>query len=185
MALGPTSGAVPIATDPLSLAGSSVVMVTCNTDIYNLVNRINRIIFEMQHSQSAGVTNTIPSDQRRITKYLSDLRTQVNGTNERGIPDYSKTHPEQIALKDLPEKEIENDDNKGVIDSLYIMRDELVGSQSSRLGGGLLPFDYDKAVEALNRLDHMFGLFIPAISPVDNPESVPSVPLTGHGMQGN
>lgn len=185
MALGPTAGALPIRTDPLSEAGSSVVMVTCNSDIYHLTHRINRIIFEMQHSASAGITNTTPHDEKRITKYLSDLRAHVEGIKARGIPDNVKTQPEQIELPDLEQKLIENDDHKAVIDQLYIMRDEAIASASSRLGGGFLEPDYIRQIEMLTRVDHLFTMFIPTVSPVDSPESVPSVPLAGHGMQGN
>lgn len=185
MALGPTAGALPIASDPVSEAGSSVVMVTCNSDIYHLNARINRIIFEMQHSQSSGIPNTIQADLERITKYISDLRAHVNGVMRRGIPDNPKTQPEQIALTDLVQKNIENDDHKAVIDQLYIMRDEIIASASSRLGGGFLGPDFRRASAMLDRIDDLFTMFIPAIDPVDAPESTPSVPLTGHGLQGN
>jgi len=185
MALGPTAGHLPIATGPVSESGSSVVMVTCNSDIYHLTHRINRTIFEMQHSQSSGITNTIPADLERITKYISDLRLHVDGIMRRGIPDNPKTQPEQIPLDDLVQKVIENDDHKAVIDQLYIMRDEVIASASSRLGGGFLAPDYKRASAMLDRIDDLFTMFIPAIDPVDNPESTPSVPLTGHGMQGN
>jgi hypothetical protein len=179
------AGPIPIATSPLSAANTSVVMVTCNSDIMHITSRINRAIYEMQHSQSAGITNTIEPDRKRMEKAFADLRKHVDSIFSRGIPDNVKTQPEQVVLPDVAEKQIENDDYKAVIDQLYILRDEIIASASSRLGGGFLEPDHIRATEMLNRIDDLFTLFIPAISPVDNPESTPSVAMVGHGRQGN
>lgn len=158
---------------------------TCNADIAHLYRRVNRVIYEMQHAQSAGVTYTIEADSKRIEKHLSDLKVHLDTVQEMGIPDNPETQPILMDLGAGPEeKNVENDDFKAVIDQLYIFRDELVDSQSSRLGGGLIPPDFTRAEAQLARINILFSKFIPATDPKDNPESTPSVAQVGQGMRG-
>jgi len=158
---------------------------TLNSDIAQLVRRIDRVIKEMQHSQSAGVTMTLEADKVRIEKYKTDLNTQVDTTFAMGIPDVPETMPEEIELRVRPEDvEVTNDDFSAVIDQFYVLRGELVNSQSSRLGGGLLPPDHVRAKAILARIDTMFSQFIPAVDPGDFPESTPDIAMVGHGSRG-
>jgi hypothetical protein len=159
--------------------------VTLNSDIAQLVRRIDRVIKEMQHAQSANVTMTLAADTERIEKYKADLNTQVDTVYGMGIPDVPETMPEQIQLRPVPEDvEVTNDDFSAVIDQFYVLRGEMVNSQSSRLGGGLLPPDHKRAKAILSRIDTMFSTFIPAVDPGDFPESTPDVSMVGHGMRG-
>ena len=158
---------------------------TCNADIAHLWRILNRIIFECQHSQSAGVTYTIDADLARLSKNLDDLRVRIENVKERGIPDNPETQPLAIALSnDPPDIDFENDDLRSVVADLYILRDELVGSQSSRVGGGLISPDYIRAVAMYDRVMLTFAKFIPATDPKDNPESTPSVAQVGAGRTG-
>lgn len=158
---------------------------TCNADISHLYRRINRLIYEMQHAQSAGVTFTIAADHARITKALADLKVHIDTVRDMGIPDQPETQPEAIQLDGGPDEvNLENDDFKAVVDQLYITRDELVGSQSSRLGGGFIPPDHVRADAQLTRINTLFAKFIPATDPKDNPESTPSVAQVGSGRTG-
>lgn len=159
--------------------------VTLNSDISQLVRRVDRIIVEMQHGQSANVTMTIAADKERVEKYTKDLHTQVDTVNSMGIPDVPETMPEVINLKPAPEDiEVTNDDYAAVIDQFYVLRGELINSQSSRLGGGLLPPDYKRAKALLARVDTLFSQFIPAVDPGDFPESTPDVAVVGAGKLG-
>lgn len=159
--------------------------VTLNSDIAQVVRRIDRVIMEMQHGQSANVTMTIEADKIRVEKYIADLGKQIDVINEMGIPDVPETMPEQIAMRPEPEDiEVTNDDYAGVIDQFYVLRGELVNSQSSRLGGGLLPPDYKRAKALLARVTTLFSNFIPAVDPGDFPESTPDVPMVGAGRTG-
>jgi hypothetical protein len=93
--------------------------------------------------------------------------------------------PEQIQLRPAPEDlEVTNDDYAAVIDLFFVLRGEIVNSQSSRLGGGLLPPDYKRAKALLARIDTLFSTFIPAVDPGDFPESTPDVATVGHGLRG-
>ena len=158
---------------------------TCNVDIANLWRILNRLIFEAQHSQSAGVTFTIEADLKRLGKNLSDLRMRLDNVKERGIPDNPETQPATITLlNDPPDVDFENDDLKSVVQDAYVMRDELVGSQSSRLGGGLIPQDLERAYAMHDRIMLTFGKFVPSTDPKDNPESTPSVAMVGAGRTG-
>ena len=169
----------------MAQAQSAVADVTLNTDIAQLVRRIDRIIKEMQHGQSANVTMTLAADKERIEKYVKDLNTQVDTVNGMGIPDVPETMPEVIQMRAAPEDiEVTNDDYAAVIDQFFVLRGEMISSQSSRLGGGLLPPDYKRAKALLARIDTLFNQFIPAVDPGDYPESTPDVALVGHGLRG-
>jgi hypothetical protein len=159
--------------------------VTLNADIAQVVRRLDRVIKEMQHGQSANVTMTIDADRIRIEKYIQDLGRQIDTINEMGIPDVPETMPEQITMREAPvDVEVTNDDYAGVIDQFYVMRGELIGSQSSRLGGGLLSPDYKRAKALLARVTTLFSNFIPAVDPGDFPESTPDVATVGPGLRG-
>ena len=167
------------------MAEATTKYETCNADIAHLWRICNRLIFEAQHSQSAGVTYTIDADLKRTSKNLADLRMRIENVKERGIPDNPETQPLTIVLQnDPPEIDFENDDLKSVVSDIYIMRDELVGSQSSRLGGGLITPDYDRALQMYDRVMLTFEKFVPATDPKDNPESTPSVAQVGPGRTG-
>jgi hypothetical protein len=158
---------------------------TCNADIAHLWRICNRIIFEAQHSQSAGVTYTIDADLKRTSKNLDDLKVRLENVRERGIPDNPETQPLTMALtNDPPDIDFENDDLKSVVADVYILRDELVGSQSSRLGGGLIAPDLERVLAMHSRLMLTFAKFIPATDPKDNPESTPSVAMVAAGRTG-
>lgn len=163
----------------------NLVNATLNADISQLVRRCERVIREMQHAQSASVTMTIEADRLRIEKYIKDINTQLDTVNEMGIPDVPETMPEVIQLDPPPDvKKVTNDDFYSVIDQFYILRDELVNSQSSRLGGGLLPPDYGRGKAIMTRIATLFSQFIPAVDPGDYPESTPNVAVVGPGLRG-
>lgn len=163
----------------------NLVNATLNTDIAQLVRRCERVIVEMQHAQSASVTMTIEADRLRIEKYIRDVQTQLDTVNAMGIPDVPETMPEIINLSPQPDDiKVTNDDFYSVIQQWYVLRDELVNSQSSRLGGGLLAPDYKRAKDLMTRIETLFSRFIPAIDPGDYPESTPNVAVVGPGHRG-
>ena len=159
--------------------------ITLNSDIANLVRRIDRTIAELQHSQSANVTFLMSADRERFNRKTQDINTQLDTVQGMGIPDVPESMPDEIVLRDAPpELDITNDDLLAAIMQYYVLRDELTNSQSSRLGGGLIAFDYSRAKALMVRIETIGSRFTLEVDPVDNPETTPDVALVARGRRG-
>jgi len=159
--------------------------ITLNSDIANLVRRVDRTIAELQHSQSANVTFLTDKDRLRFDRKTQDINTQLDTVHNMGIPDVPESMPDEIVLREPPpELDITNDDLLSVIMQYYVLRDEMTNSQSSRLGGGLINFDYERAKALMVRIETIGSKFTLAVDPVDNPETTPDVELVARGMRG-
>ena len=159
--------------------------ITLNSDIANLVRRIDRTIAELQHSQSANVTFLMQADRDRFDRKTRDINIQLDTVQSMGIPDVPESMPDEIALREPPvEMDITNDDLLSVIMQYYVLRDELTNSQSSRLGGGLIAFDYARSKALMVRIETIGSRFTLEVDPVDNPETTPDVAYVARGRRG-
>ena len=166
-------------------AGIGKQGITLNADIANLVRRIDRTIAEFQHAQSANVTFLTDKDRLRFDRKTQDLNIQLDTVQAMGIPDVPESMPDEIVLREAPaEMDITNDDLLSVIMQYYVLRDELTNSQSSRLGGGLIKFDYERAKALMVRITTIGSKFTLDVDPVDNPETTPDVAFVARGMRG-
>lgn len=158
--------------------------VTYNHDVAGLVDRVERIKYELIKSQSANVTETISYDLGRAKMYLDyadSYKAYVVGQPALDLPESS---PREIELRDAhPVPEMENPEIRDLIRLFEVLRTEMVHSASSRLGSGLNIFDsgrYDQiSGKARKLIEH-----IENATPVDMPESTPRTPSTGPGRGG-
>lgn len=157
---------------------------TCNSDIHSMSRRINRIIAEVNKSQSSAVSATMPFDMVRMRSYITALQRFMDFVVSQPLLDLPETGPQPIDLPvDEPMPRVENESAYDVCQYLSIMRDELVGSQSSRLSTNLVKFDYDRASAVITKIGKLLD-YVAASEPLDLPESSPREASSGLGAQG-
>jgi hypothetical protein len=158
---------------------------TYNTDIDGLVRRIDRIITEVIKSQSSGVSQTISFDVVRAKAYVESLRSYIDYVTSQPLMDLPETGPRAISM--LPKvviPRLENESSYDMATMFDLMRDEMAGSNSSRLPSGLISHDEVRARSYLVRIDNFINGYITVIDPLDLPESSPMTPVSGPGKQG-
>jgi hypothetical protein len=156
-----------------------------NMNIAGLVNRINRFLVELMKSQSANITNWNDFDQDRLKTYIDNVETYLDWVVAQPLLDLPETTPMLVALNPFPETgPMESDMITDM--SLYMqrMRDELLHSQSSRQGTGVIDFDEIRCRAIIKAVRAFMADYVASANPVDLPESTPSDPVTGHGSRG-
>jgi hypothetical protein len=157
--------------------------VTHNHDIESLVRRIHRFVKEITRSQSSGVSDFGSFDKVRLTTYLDAAERYFKWVTAQPQLDLPETHPQTYDLPALPEVgEIENDDIIDLVRLFVKMRDEIVHSQSSRMGSGLMIHDQDRFKSLLAKMRSFLKDYVDDTAPLDLPESSPrgGMPLPGN-----
>ena len=156
-----------------------------NHDVVGLHERINRFIIELQKSQSSNVSHMNSFDQARLGKYLTAIDTYHGWVTGQPQLDLPETTPRIYVLEDDPEiLDTESEEVNDVVRLLCLARDELVGSQSSRQGSGLIGFDSGRLTAIVAKARAFLKGYIADITPLDQPESSPREVSTGPGSTG-
>lgn len=159
--------------------------VTYNTDVYGIVRRINRFIEEICKSVSSNVSGTNQFDAARGASYVAAVRSYAAWVTGQPALDLPETAPRSTPLPVSPVVPVmENDSMMDLATLLELARDEIVGSQSSRLGAGLLPADLKRLIAILDKADAFLSGYVATVDPLDVPESSPMAPMTGAGRLG-
>lgn len=160
-------------------------MQTYNHDIVGFWNRINRFIKEAVKQQSANVSQMNQFDISRFKSYLSAMRfyhDHVQGAPDLDLPE---TTPKMYDLRDQAiVLEMENESLSDICRLLELLRDELVNSQSSRLGAKLIGFDSIRFLQVIEKCENFMSNYVEVATPLDLPESSPRAAMTGSGNQG-
>jgi hypothetical protein len=160
-------------------------IMTYNTDVDGICRRINRFIKEVFLSQSSGVSATITFDVTRIQNYVKAIRAYVAWSVAMPLLDLPETGPTAITMAANPILPvIENESLYDIAVMLELARDELVNSQSSRMSTNLIPFDRDRLIAIMDKIDNFILNYIQTNTPLDLPESSPMAPVSGPGATG-
>ena len=153
---------------------------TFNLHIFSLCSYITRYVEEISKAQSAGVMALTGSDKERLLSYISQTRKYLTwiwdqqSDDSGDFLDLPESTPNERFLTLIdPVGEMENDALRDVVEHLKTFYTEAMNCQSSRLGAGLIIFDYDRFVDILNVLDSFVDTFITNGLPQDFPESSP------------
>ena len=162
---------------------------TQNLDIHAMSLEIDKIIYELNRSQSAGVTAWSQHDLTRLAAYQADLKARHDWMiSQPGSPmDAPATHPHTMAVHVFTDGELaamDNTDINVLIQHYAVMKIELVKSQSSRLMSGLLSHDSRRWTEIWNRINAYIAQVISPSSPRDMPESTPAFEPVQPGLTG-
>lgn len=165
--------------------------ITYNLNIKGAAERIVRYREEVARSASAGVTALSTADKKRMFAYLKELRSYLDWVyglqkdDDGDFLDLPESHPKE-RMVELPEvlAEVENNHLRDVIEYLDVLFEEIMNSQSSRLGAGFLGPDYNRAIAILDSIDSYTAQFIEDNSPMDLPESSPRREMVAAGKKG-
>ena len=159
--------------------------VTQSLDVAALVRRIRRYRSEVCLSASGNVSFVKQADHNRWMSYLGDLVKMVDYFQAGEALDVPEYHGGQlIELGDSPlEREVENHGVNDFCQLLWLLENELVNCQSSRLANRLLPHD-EIRVRAILKKSYDFLAHLQDVLPMDLPETSPSKMGVGAGSKG-
>ena len=80
--------------------------------------------------------------------------------------------------------EVENEEVNDLLRILSAARDEMVSSQSARMGSTLIRFDESRIRAVVAKAQAFLSDYIQTQTPLDLPESSPDAPLSGPGKTG-
>ena len=164
--------------------GSSSAKTTYNIDVCSIVRRWNRIIMELNKSQSSGISQMMPFDITRLVSYLGAMTQFQAFIVSQPLLDCPETGPTEMPLPSDPVvAETENESVFDAIQLAIIARDEMKNSQSARIPTNLVKFDYERQQNYLAKLTNLVA-YIQAAEPLDLPETSPSMAVTGPGNMG-
>ena len=157
-----------------------------NHDILWLYDMLRRFHQEMARSQSAPVSGMIEADQGRLESYLKAVRTAVTWIQDTPLLDMPETHPRPYTLPAFPaEVDVENESVNVILRLIRASAVELSNSQSARFSSRLQPFDQDRLIAVVDKIDAFLNNFIRAQAvPLDMPESSPEEPIGPDGNMG-
>lgn len=162
-------------------------MTTYNHDVAGVARRVHRFMFELFKSVSSSGAFVNEFDQKRWADYLDAADTYISHAVAQPQLDLPESHPRQITVELLPDEEIKSVENESIIDAMYLLKlanIELLDSQSSRMGAGLLPFDEARARALISKCRRLLTDYVQQVQPLDLPESSPARPMSGQGQRG-
>lgn len=164
---------------------AEATQVVYNHDIVGIYDRLNRFIEEVSKAVSSNVSLTNQFDILRLTTYLDATDRYHAWIKAQPHLDLPETSPKPYVLKAPPiEFEIENEDMDDMLRMLRLGRDEIVHSQSSRLGSGLIRQDSERLTAIVAKARAFLADYIVPTQPLDFPESSPAQLLSGSGRTG-
>jgi hypothetical protein len=164
--------------------GSTPATATYNIDVASIVRRWNRILVELDKSQSSGVSQLITPDLTRLVSYVAAMTAYQAFVVGQPILDCPETGPTLMPLQADPV--IDETENESIFDCIQLVttaRDELKNSQSSRLPTNLMSFDYNRQTSYIAKITALIA-YIQTAEPLDLPKSSPEMAVTGPGQVG-
>jgi len=158
-----------------------------NQDVAGLCERIDEVIYEMQKSQSASVTDFNEFDRKRIDSYLAWLDSYVSWILSAPHVDVPETHPREYEIKEISAGLSDDVENKSVRDIIRMFRSmftEMANSQSARNPNGLISHDSNRYTLLSTKVAAFLTDHIDPTLPVDMPESSPSSEASTAGFGG-
>jgi len=164
---------------------TSVTCTVYNHDIVGLWHRFNRFIQEVSLAVSSNLSMTNAFDVARLTSYLDSIdryHAWVLGQPQLDLPE---TSPRPYVLTDpQTNTDVESEDMSDMLRMLLLARDELVNSQSSRQGSGLIRPDSLRMTASVAKARAFLVDYIVPTQPLDLPESSPTDLMSGPGRTG-
>lgn len=159
-----------------------------NQDIAGLAERIDEVIYEIMHSQSANLTDMRPFDRIRIDQYNAMLNRYAAWLTNAPDVDLPETHPRTYAIKFISEGlefDIENKALRDLVRMYQAIITEMTNSQSARAANGLTTHDKRRFDLVMEKIEQFLTNYVDETQPLDMPESAPSSEAIGPGFTGN
>ena len=156
-----------------------------NLDVTYLADKIARYAGEVQMSVSSNVAFVNEFDMGRLQNYLDDIDAAIAYVTAQPQLDLPESHPMMNAIQPFPAmRDMESDEWDHVIRLMRSGYIELVNSQSSRLGAGLMPFDARRVSSLVAKTRAWLNDYVSKRSPMDLPETSPQQVMSPPGKLG-
>ena len=156
-----------------------------NLDVTYLADKIARYAGEVQMSVSSNVAFVNEFDMGRLQAYLDDIDAAIAYVTAQPQLDLPESHPMMNAIQPFPAmRDMESDEWDHVIRLMRSGYIELVNSQSSRLGAGLMPFDARRVSSLVAKTRAWLNDYVSKRSPMDLPETSPQQSMSPAGKLG-
>lgn len=156
-----------------------------NLDVTYLADKLARYAGEVQMSVSSNVAFVNEFDMDRLQKYLTDIDRAVAYVLDQPQLDMPESHPMMHPIQPFPDvRNMESDEWDHVFRLLRAGYIEIVNSQSSRLGAGLMPFDARRITALVAKTRQWLNDYVAERSPMDLPETSPQQTMSPAGKAG-
>ena len=156
-----------------------------NLDVTYLADKLARYAAEVQMSVSSNVAFVNQFDMDRLQNYLTDIDRAMAYILDQPQLDLPESHPMLHPIQPFPAmRDMESDEWDHVVRLLRSGYIELVNSQSSRLGAGLMPFDARRVTALVAKTRQWLTDYVTARSPMDLPETSPQQAMSPAGSAG-
>lgn len=156
-----------------------------NMDVAGLVERIDEVIYELAHCQSANMTDIRSFDRVRIDEYNAMLNRYADWITSAPDVDMPETHPRSYTIKYISEAVNIDVENKAIRDLIRFYRggiNETVRSQSSGAANGLTIHDKRRFDLIMEKVERFLTDYVDNTQPIDMPESAPSSERVAPGL---
>lgn len=156
-----------------------------NIDVTYLADKLARYAGEVQMSVSSNVAFVNEFDMARLQAYLTDIDAAIAYVLAQPQLDLPESHPMLHPIQAFPAmRDMESDEWDHVVRLLRSGYIELVNSQSSRLGAGLMPFDSRRVSALVAKTRQWLNDYVTQRSPMDLPETSPQQAMSPAGSAG-
>jgi hypothetical protein len=168
--------------------GDNTVSGVYNHDVVFLADNITRFVVEAWKSSSSGTSGISEFDKTRLNSYLDALDAAHDHVLGQPGLDLPETHPSEWPIEpfpvDLPTTDVESEEVNHIIRMFGVCWDELVHSQSARVGSGLNEFDSARLRSYVEKARKFLSDYVSNTAPLDVPESSPKEKHSGSGARG-
>jgi hypothetical protein len=156
-----------------------------NLDVTYVADKVARYAAEVQMSVSSNVAYVNEFDMARLQGYLDDIDAAVAYIVNQPQLDLPESHPMLHPIQPFPAmRDMESDEWDHVVRLLRAGYIEIVNSQSSRLGAGLMPFDARRVSALVAKCRQWLNDYVSKRSPMDLPETSPQQAMSPVGKYG-
>jgi len=156
-----------------------------NLDVTYVADKLARYASEVQLSVSSNVAYVNEFDMARLHNYLDDVDAAVAYILNQPQLDLPESHPMMHPIQPFPAmRDMESDEWDHVVRLLRAGYIEIVNSQSSRLGAGLMPFDARRITALVAKCRQWLVDYVAKRNPMDLPETSPQQAMSPSGKYG-
>jgi hypothetical protein len=146
-----------------------------NMDVVGIVERIDRIIYELMESESSNLNSLEDEDMTRVTEYNSSLRTYASVVNSSTRLDLPHSYPSMYDIKYVTKGvDYAGTKNRIIRDLVRLYSNAMVHwsrSESADKSNKFYEKDYVRFLKIMDRIDGYLTAYVAEATPLDLPES--------------
>lgn len=164
-----------------------IVLAVQNLDMAGLLERLDRVRFEVLKANSSNFDQIMKADRERMNSYLAELQSYANYFAEEPEQDFPESYPDMYTVRYLVTPEILKVENMGIRDLDRLLEKiivEMGNSQTARYPAGWHSPDKTRFDKYILRVKSLLEKHLDGVNPMDLPETNPSDPSITDGYLG-